>query len=141
MWPNRKYQLGADGESYRTGMAGSIDQTSNRCRLEATASRVGFLLRHTTQPGRRYRVFAAGGQLILSEEARLMSTKLAPRGWQRIEADNPDVPDQKRFLFPVDFSAGSLGEARYVEVFAGRFDAYLRAQMDEITPNSNLGQG
>jgi nucleotide-binding universal stress UspA family protein len=31
----------------------------------------------------------------------------------------------KRILFPVDFSAQSIGAARYAEAFAGRFDAEL----------------
>src|SRR5258706_3050824 len=31
----------------------------------------------------------------------------------------------KRILFPVDFSAQSIGAARYVEAFTGRFDADL----------------
>ena len=29
----------------------------------------------------------------------------------------------KKILFPVDFSEHSIGAARYVETFAGRFDA------------------
>ena len=35
------------------------------------------------------------------------------------------MPLIKKILFPVDFSASCLGAARYVEAFAGRFEAEI----------------
>jgi nucleotide-binding universal stress UspA family protein len=43
----------------------------------------------------------------------------------------------KRILFPIDFSAQSIGAARYVEAFAGRFDADLTLLHVMDLPNYN----
>src|SRR5581483_4838609 len=43
------------------------------------------------------------------------------------------MPSIKKILFPVDFSPQSIGAARYVEAFAGRFQA--RIQLLHVVSN------
>lgn len=67
--------------------------------------------------------FGAAKQCISgSDEARLMCSGLV--SWLQYRW-NIEMPLIKKILFPVDFSAASLGAAHYVEAFAGRFEAEI----------------